>query len=149
MLLWVIMAALAALASISVLVPLYRGHGPRTAVGRAAASIYRDQLGEVDRDLDRGLIGATEAEAARTEISRRLLRAGDASASETADAGERPRRVAGLAALMAMPLLAVGLYVLLGSPDLPDQPLAARLSAPPETQDLQTLVARIEAHLAA
>lgn len=148
MLLWVIMAALAALASLSVLVPLYRGRGQRTAAGTPAASIYRDQLGEVDRDLDRGLIGATEADAARTEISRRLIRAGDASASEAPEAGQRTRRIAGLAALVAMPVLAVGLYVLLGSPELPDQPLAARLSAPPEEQDLPTLVARIEKHLA-
>jgi cytochrome c-type biogenesis protein CcmH len=149
MLLWVIMAALAALASLSVLVPLYRGRGQRTAAGAPAASIYRDQLGEVDRDLDRGLIGETEADAARTEISRRLIRAGETSASEKAAAGDRPRRIAGLVALVAMPLLAVGLYVLLGSPGLPDQPLAARLSVPPEQQDLPTLVARIEAHLAA
>ena len=48
-----------------------------------------------------------------------------------------------------MPIVALGLYVSLGSPDLPDAPLEARLSAPPEAQDMAVLMARVEDHLAA
>src|SRR5690606_21621537 len=61
---------------------------------------------------------------------------------------ETPRRIAAVAAVVLMPALALGLYVSVGSPQLPDAPLAARLSAPPESQDTAVLVARVEAHLA-
>ena len=142
------MAALAAVASLSVLIPLYRGRVRRPA-GAPALSIYRDQLGEVDRDLDRGLIGAGEAEAARTEIARRLLRADEAGRTEVAAAPERARRIAATVAVIAMPAIALGLYLVFGSPQLPDRPLAARLSAPVDEQDIGTLVARVEARLAA
>src|SRR5205085_8325838 len=36
-------------------------------------AVYRDQLAEVERDFGRGLLGAEQAEAARTEIGRRIL----------------------------------------------------------------------------
>ena len=48
-----------------------------------------------------------------------------------------------------MPLVSWGLYSALGSPDLPSQPLAARLAADPAKQPVDELVARAEAHLAA
>ena len=52
-----------------------------------------------------------------------------------------------VAALVLLPLGAAGLYLMLGSPDLPGQgPLAARREAPGQ-QSIPELVARIEAHL--
>ena len=51
----------------------------------------------------------------------------------------------GLAVML--PLLALGLYLLYGSPRLPDQPLVARLEDPSHSQDLQVLVAKVEARL--
>jgi cytochrome c-type biogenesis protein CcmH len=151
MFLWIVMAVLTAAASLSVLVPLYRA---RAAAGPAnhALAIYRDQLGELDRDVERGLIGATEATAARTEIARRLLKAdeaGDGAADVPAPAAGVSFRLAALAAIVAVPAAAIGLYLYLGSPDMPDMPLQARLVAPPEQQDIAALVARVETHLAA
>ena len=108
-------------------------------------AIYRDQLDEVGRDLARGVIADSEAEAARTEIARRLIREGAAT---------RPRppaarwRIAATAAVIAMPVAALGLYLLLGSPQNPDQPLSARPDAI-ALRDVTKLVAAVEAHLAA
>ena len=147
MLLWVLMAVLAAAASLSVLVPLYRSRGQGTARRAAEMSIYRDQLAELDRDAGRGLIGEGEADAARTEIARRLLRA-DAAKGGAPAGGQLRRRIAAAAALAVLPAAALGFYLFLGSPGLPGQPLAARLAAPPEKQDIATLVGRVEAHLA-
>ncbi len=144
------MAVLAALVSLSVLVPLYRGRAGARRMAEQEVSVYRDQLDEVERDLDRGIIAPTEAEAARTEIARRLIRAdGAARAAGTLGGGETPRRVAAGAAVVLMPVLALGLYVSLGSPGMPDAPLEARLAAPPEQQDMAVLLAKVEAHLAA
>jgi cytochrome c-type biogenesis protein CcmH len=147
MLLWIVMAFLTAAAALSVLVPLYRGR-PAAAPANPDLAIYKDQLGELGRDVERGLIGAGEAGAARTEIARRLLRADDAARNAAPAVGTAPSRIAALAAILVVPLLAVGLYLYLGSPQKPDQPLVARISAPPDQQDIGALVARVEAHLA-
>lgn len=150
MMLWVAMAVLAAAAALSVLVPLARAR-PAAAPASGAAeevSIYRDQLDEIGRDLDRGVIGEREAAAARTEIARRLIAADREAAAPAAPASEGRRRAAMVVAIAGVPVLAVGLYLALGSPDLPDLPLSARLAAPVETQDIAVLVSRVEAHLA-
>jgi cytochrome c-type biogenesis protein CcmH len=131
-----------------VLAPLYRASRSARSERGQALAIYRDQLGEVERDLDRGVIGETEAEAARTEISRRLIRTGHEAEEDTAAGNPRARRFATYA-IIAMPLAALAFYLFVGSPELPGEPLATRLSAPVDQQDIPTLVARIEAHLAA
>ncbi len=150
MVFWVILAVLAAAAALSVLMPLYRGRDVERRVADQEISIYRDQLGEIERDVERGLIADREAEAARTEIARRLIKADGArdDAASTAP-GDRPRRIAALAAVVGIPLIAVGLYLFVGSPDMPDAPLEARLTARPEQQDTAALFATIEAHLKA
>jgi cytochrome c-type biogenesis protein CcmH len=110
--------------------------------------VYRDQLGEIEQDRARGLIGESEAEAARLEIARRLLQADSkehAAAREQTRA--RPARAALVVIAALVPLLALGLYLLYGSPRLPDQPLAARLEDPANSQNLAALVARVEARL--
>ena len=146
--LWIAMAVLAAAASLSVLVPLYRS---RATAGRSAAqalAIYRDQLGEVDRDVARGVIAEGEAAAARTEIARRLIRAGDearddAGAERRADARRGDRRGHRHAARGAR---ALSLHRLARTA----RRTACRAPRRPiEQQDIATLVARVEAHLAA
>ena len=57
------------------------------------------------------------------------------------------RRVAGLAALIVLPLIAGGLYLALGSPRLPGQPLASRDTVPLQDRSLDRLVAQVELHL--
>jgi cytochrome c-type biogenesis protein CcmH len=58
-------------------------------------------------------------------------------------------RTALIAVALALPLAALGLYLLYGSPRLPDQPLAARLQDPASETNLAALVARVEARLRA
>ncbi len=144
------MAVLATAAFVPVLMALSQPRGQRVDARRQTLAIYRDQLSEVDRDVGRGLIGESEAAAARTEIARRLIHAGEAEtgAPVPPPANSRARRLATAAAIV-MPIAALGLYVVVGSPQLPDEPLAARLSAPPQGQDIATLVTRVEQHLAA
>jgi cytochrome c-type biogenesis protein CcmH len=145
MILWIAMAALAAAVCLPLLVALRRA--PGEGGERAAVDIYRDQLGELTRDRDRGLIPGEEAEAARVEIARRLIRA-DAATRRASSPSDRGLRLTAAVVVVAMPIAAVGLYVALGSPSLPDQPLAARLSAPLETQDIALQIARMDQYLA-
>ncbi|MGN6303787.1 MAG: c-type cytochrome biogenesis protein CcmI [Mesorhizobium sp.] len=150
MLFWIIAAALTLAASLSVLLPLAGGASRRLVGGSPDVAVYRDQLAELDRDLGRGLIQSTEAEQARAEIGRRLLRA-DAAASDRGMARSNGGvlRVISAAAVLAIPLVSWGLYGMLGSPDLPSQPLAERMAKNPADSSVDELVARAEAHLAA
>ena len=50
-------------------------------------------------------------------------------------------------ALIVLPLGAAGLYLALGSPSLPDQPLAPRLAAARSSQSMAGLITQVESHL--
>ena len=76
MTLWFVFALMTALAVFAVLWPLGRATRPQREGNES--TVYKDQLAEIGRDVSAGLIGAPEAEAARVEISRRLLAAADA-----------------------------------------------------------------------
>ena len=147
MLLWAIFAVLTAVVLYALLRPLTGGSGDEGSRAAFNATVYRDQLGEVQSDRERGLIGEGDAEAARIEIARRLLAADE----EGDDASGSPRRspfralAVGLAVLL--PLAALSLYLIYGAPRLPDQPLIARLQDPASNKNLEVLVARVEARL--
>ncbi len=152
MTLWFIFAAMTAAAIFAVLWPL--GRDPRSARGGSDLIVYKDQLHEIDRDRAAGLIGEAEAEAARLEVSRRLLAAAAArprppTAAEKAAAPRNlRRRVATLAVLVILPLGPPSLYVALGSPNLPGEPAFARVNAPHGHQSIAALVSEVETHLA-
>jgi len=144
MTLWLLFGLMTAAAIFAVLWPL--GRTPRAAGNDIA--VYRDQLDEITRDRAAGLIGEAEAEAARVEVSRRLITAADAAQPDRAVSGNAfRRRAAGLAALIAMPVIAGGLYLALGAPQLPGQPLASRDPTPLQDRSIDRLVAQVESHL--
>ncbi|MXN65691.1 c-type cytochrome biogenesis protein CcmI [Stappia sp. GBMRC 2046] len=150
MIIWIVFAILTAIAALSVLVPMARERARDGEQPSHDAQVYRAQLGEIDKDLERGLIDDESAEAARAEIARRLIAAAKASEDNAKDraGSSRAIRLAQLAAIVFVPLATIGLYLELGTPNLPDQPLAQRLAAKPTQQDLPLLVARVENHLA-
>ena len=154
MLFWVIAAILTLGASLAVLLPLAGGGKGASTSSDHDLEVYRDQLAELERDAARGLIQPAEAEEARAEIARRILRLGDGKprrSSRCAGARQpsRAARLVATAAVLVVPLLSWGLYSQLGSPDLPSQPLAERLAKNPADSSVDELVARAEAHLAA
>jgi len=145
MTLWFVFALMTAAAVFAVLWPLGRSR-PTQRQGRETA-VYKDQLVEIERDVAAGTIGAREAEAARVEISRRLLAADDAEREATVASNPALRRAVAVIAFAGVPLLAAAVYLPLGSPRLPDFPLAERVQAPAVSQPLDNLVAQVEAHL--
>lgn len=150
MALWLILAAMTAAAALVALLPLARRRAADHDGGDAA--VYRDQIAEIERDKARGLIGAREAEAARAEVARRLFAATEAETAARARGSSeasalRRRRIAAVAALVVTPAVALGFYGALGRPDVSDRPLAARRAAPPDSRNVDELVARAEAEL--
>ncbi len=150
MTLWFVLSLMTAAAVFAVLQPLARRAPLRSG---SDVAVYRDQLQEIDRDRTAGLIGEREAEAARIEVSRRLIGAADAEAPAASVDRTGRRRVAALIALVLLPLGAAGTYLMSGSPHLPAQPLSARLDRPPADapgeRSIADLVGRVEAHLEA
>jgi cytochrome c-type biogenesis protein CcmH len=145
MTLWFVFALMTAAAIFAVLWPLGR-HGQPQEDGSEAV-VYKDQLAEIDRDVAAGLIGSSEAEAARVEISRRLLASADNQRDPPLASSVSLRRSAAIIALVGLPIVAIALYLPLGSPRLGDFPLAERSRAPDGAQPLENLVAQVEAHL--
>ena len=145
MALWFPLGLMTAAAVFIVLWPLGRARLVPASGGDVA--VYRDQMRELERDRSAGLIASAEAEAARVEISRRLLAAADAE-GEASPAAVAPwrRRFIAVAALLTMPLGAISFYLALGFPGLPDQPLAARTNGP-ENRSIAALVAQVEDRL--
>ena len=127
---WIVAAALTAAVAALIVRPLLRRPGP--VAGRAGydLEVYRDQLAEVERDLARGVIEAGQAEAARTEIGRRILTAAPPDSNEAAaPPPARTSRTLALVLLAGIPLGTLAVYLALGRPDLPGQPLAGRMAA--------------------
>lgn len=147
MLFWFTAALLTLGASAAVLWPFLR-KAPRAAADPTAhdLEVYRDQLKEIERDAASGLVGAAEAEEARAEIGRRILRIADAAGSSP-QSSDRLGKAILTAAVLAVPLVAWSAYAVLGSPGLPDQRLAGRLAKNPAESSLEELVARAELHL--
>lgn len=147
MLFWILVAILTAVVAVVLLHPLVRGAAALSAQRTGEAAVYRDQLQELDRDRSDGLITAEEAEYARAEIGRRLLAVSE-GAEDGAKAGGRTRRgrLAEVLVLVLVPAIGLSFYLRTGSPELPDQPLAARLAEP--GNDISILVAKVEKHLA-
>jgi cytochrome c-type biogenesis protein CcmH len=147
MTLWLVIALMTAATIFAVLWPLARRKPLRPG---SDVAVYRDQLDEIERDRSTGLIGSAEAEAARVEVSRRLIAAADAAAVQMP--AQEPvsilhRRVTAIAGLLLLPVGAIALYLTLGSPDLPGEPLAGRTQTAADANNLQNLVAKVEDHL--
>ncbi len=138
---WVVAGVLAAAAASLI---LFRAAGAGAEPGGAdpTQSLYRRQISEIGDLVDRGLMGEAERKSAEAEAGRRLLAAADAPVL-TWDGGGMARDWARgwvLAAAVAAPALALGVYLSLGSPGVADQPYAKRLKTW-QTSDLGSLSA--------
>jgi cytochrome c-type biogenesis protein CcmH len=147
---WIVFALMTGAAVLCAVWPLFRKARPGDADARTLA-FYRAQITEIDRDVRRGQLPEAEAEGARAEASRRLIAASRRAAGLEGGAadGALRRRVSALLVLIGVPLVALGLYSRLGSPQERDQPIQARLADPANGDDLNAAVAKIEAHLIA
>lgn len=147
--LWFLFALLVAVTLALLLLPMRRRADKAPARSEYDLTVYKDQLAEVDREVERGTLSADQAEAARTEIQRRILAA--AEQADPAEKKKKPRSLAGLMAAIALgvPALSLGLYAVLGSPNLPNQPYAARTNLAHDMQDQEAMVRNMVAQLTA
>ncbi|TGN44473.1 c-type cytochrome biogenesis protein CcmI, partial [Paracoccus liaowanqingii] len=129
---WIVAAAITALVTLPILAPIRRAGGGLGSGSEPAAAydlrVYRDQLTEVERDLERGVIQPEDAVRLRTEIGRKVLEA-DRRLSQAAPATGRGGTVWAAAVLGIMLAGGIALYLREGVPGAPDMPLAERFAA--------------------
>ena len=125
--LWVAAVLMSAVVALAIVMPLIRRPGgPQPGRGEYDITVYKDQLREIDRDRDRGLLDEEEAEAARVEIQRRILAASDTEKKPDADTTLPRGRTFAAVLAAVIPAAAFGIYFVLGSPEMPGQPFAGR-----------------------
>lgn len=149
---WIFCTVLVLCVAAAIFAPIWRARQSGTAAAMPAAAydlqVYRDQLREVERDLERGVIAPEDADRLRTEIGRKVLdadrRQGDAAPSSRGGAG------AG-AALVLLALLAgaVALYLREGVPGAPDLPIASRIAMAERAYDTRPSQDQAEAQATA
>lgn len=127
-------------------VPLLRTPRP-AAAGRTAevASLYREQLAELERDRETGLLAPEQYEPAATELKRRMLRDVAPGAPEETSAARRlPRWALPVVIGLVMPLAAISLYLQLGAPQAVDPPASpGQFTA----QDIEAMVEGLAARM--
>lgn len=130
--------------------PLWQRSAEATARGTRSVAFYQDQLREVARDVDRGVLEPSEAEAATREIERRLLKAArDAETSIAEPVVYRPGRLVVIGLLGLSPLGAALLYFQLGTPTLTNRTQAEMAAAEARELSLARNIAALEEALAA
>lgn len=154
MVFWILVACLVAAVTFAITRPLMRKQQqePDADVTAAEADIavYKDQLKEVAADEATGTLGTVEAESARSEIARRLLRSKAAMEGVATSAPGRRNRFASVTyglTLVTLPLASMALYLTYGTPGLPGDPLSERLARAENTRNPNDLIAKVEQRL--
>jgi cytochrome c-type biogenesis protein CcmH len=146
MMFWIAVAVLAAAVTFAVTRPLMMSASVADNAAAADIAVYKDQLAEIDADLVRGIVSKTDADNARAEVARRVLRAGETSAVTTVAANNFLKPVY-IATTLALPLASVLLYLSYGAPGLPGMPLRERIAATVDANKPDELIAKVEARL--
>jgi cytochrome c-type biogenesis protein CcmH len=151
MVFWILVAGLVAAVTLAITRPLMRPSPPATDTTGADIAVYKDQLKEIASDEARGTLGAAEAESARAEIGRRILRVSqDHSKTDThARSADRNRFIfpVSIATAIALPIASLSLYLVYGAPGMPAQPLSERLAEASNANKPNDLIAKVEERL--
>jgi cytochrome c-type biogenesis protein CcmH len=112
---WVLAAALIAMALWFVVTPLLGVRHPESLSGRELnLAVVRDKVAELEADKARGVLSEENFSTARQELEHELLRDATESPGTGAPASARLSRRTAMAAIVALPAAAVGLYLVFG-----------------------------------
>ncbi len=124
MIFWIAAAVLSALVGAAVAWPLILGKSEGRDEADFDIEVFRDQLSEIGREQAEGRLNYSEAEAAKVEISRRILAADNARRKDSRLNQRQPAAAAALVALLIGGTVAA--YLQVGAPGQPARPYAER-----------------------
>lgn len=99
--------------------PLWLGLRPaKASTDRRAANlaIFRDQLAELEKEKAEGSLAEIDFEQAKRELQHRLLSEVDPATAEAAPASHAASRPAAIGVMLLLPVAALALYTVLGTP---------------------------------
>jgi cytochrome c-type biogenesis protein CcmH len=149
---WITTVLLALVVAALFAIALMRRADQSTGAGDYDMRVYRDQLAEVDRDLERGVLTQDDAKRVRTEVSRRILAADAERTVDTDFTRGAPKLVAAVVALVLVGgslalYKGIGPLKGLGAPGYSDLALADRIAFADSLRETRPSQARAEASL--
>jgi cytochrome c-type biogenesis protein CcmH len=109
---------------------------------QANLAIFRDQLAELDREKAEGTLAEGDFEQARRELQRRLLEEVEPDSGDSTQGTYGPSRKAAITILLAIPVLAVVGYGMLGNPKALD-PVETAAPQQMTAEKINEMVARL------
>lgn len=143
---WITVFTLTALVTVLFALALLRRNDPVPDGNEYDMRVYRDQLREVERDLERGVLSEADASRVRTEVSRRIL-AADAVQDNSKDLQSGAPKAVSI--IIGVILLGASffLYSELGAPGYGDLALADRIAFADDLRENRPSQAEAEASL--
>jgi len=131
--LWIAAAVMTLVVLAALLLPLMKRRKDDDGPTRSDfdLTVYKDQLLEIEKDLDRGVLSQDQAMAARVEIERRMLATTEGNEDAPATNKSAPGWLIAVILVM-VPVGAVALYLNLGQPKMKDLPYASRDQQQPQ-----------------
>lgn len=111
---------------------------------QANLAILREQLKEIERDKQAGVLSAQDFEQAQMDLRQRVLEENEGLKTEAVQQTGAPRLAWAL--MLSIPLAAIALYFYLGNPVMLD-PAAVQQQANAQPVDIEAMVARLEQRL--
>ena len=148
-LLWLTASILALLAVGIVMPALLRVSRPRDIERtQVNVAIARERERELRKELDEGILSDSEFDAARRELEHGLAIDLEGEPHATPDKATSP--VLAVAVSAVLPILALGLYIFLGSPNLPEHPgvpATSDVNGQDQPADVDMMLAQLKARL--
>lgn len=129
---------------------LQKPRGTGVSSDKLNASIYRDQLLALEKDLARGVINQHDFEVTRDELQLRML--DDTENTDvvlTTNIGFLTSKRTAIAVSLSVPVFAIGLYTLLGEPTAMAPAAQQTNAAQVDEQQIRQMVSSLEAKLKA
>lgn len=145
---WVVAACLVGAALLFVIPPLFMRREAAAELARSGMniSIYKNQLIELDIDLAAGDVDQVHYDKSRQEIERRLLEDTAVADKAAGTSGKTLNIATSVVLALAVPLVAVSIYLEIGSPGAidPAAQLPQQAAAGPHSQNPAEMQAQIE-----
>lgn len=144
MIFWILVALLVGAAIAAIVWPLVGariGQDPQAADSRQRLAVYRDRREEIEREKRSGRLTEAEARSTEQELLDEVAAGFDeAELAATPSAAARRRPLAAVLVTLLIPLLAVIVYLEVGSPHLSDSAAAGQ---DPRAEELRERIAQV------
>lgn len=141
---WILATLMTAVAMAFVLVPLLRSRAAdRVTAVESNLEVLRSQRREIEADVDAGLLPADAREEALRDLVGRAAEDLPPSGAQPAAAGTRKPWPAAIAAAVAVPALAFGIYLALGQPLAVDPRISGNAEAKVGDKQIEEMVASL------